>query len=74
MAAASMRTEVMDSKFTTSSLQPSDVTSLAEAILIQTLEFCATKLNLENSETVAERLQQGDRITLRYWSIGQGRK
>ena len=74
MAAASMRTEVMDSKFTTSSLQPSDVTSLAEAILIQTLEFCATKLNLENSETVAERLQQGDRITLSHWRYGLAKK
>lgn len=74
MTTASMRTEVIDVKFTASSFRPSDVTSLAEAILTQTLEFCAAKLNLDNSETVAERLQQGDRITLSHWHYGLAKK
>jgi hypothetical protein len=65
MTSASTRTEVNDVKFTTSSSQPSDVTSLAEAILTQALEFCATKLNLESYETAVERLQQGDNIGIK---------
>ena len=67
MTTASARTEVMDVKLATSSLQRSDVTSLAEAILARALEFCATKLNLESYETVVERLLQGDNITFSYW-------
>jgi hypothetical protein len=74
MTSASTRTEVNDVKFTTSSSQPSDVTSLAEAILTQALEFCATKLNLESYETAVERLQQGDNITFSYWRYGLAKK
>jgi hypothetical protein len=74
MTSASTRTEVTDVKFTTSSSQPSDVTSLAEAILTQALEFCATKLNLESYETAVERLQQGDNIAFSYWRYGLAKK
>lgn len=73
MTGASTPTQVMGVRFT-ASLQPSDVTSMAEAIVSEALEFCAGKLNINGSEAVAYRLRQGDGTTYKYWQYGLAKK
>jgi hypothetical protein len=67
------RTKAMDVSFTTS-LRPSDVTSVGEAIVAEALEFCAWKLNIDSSEAVVYRLRQGDGVTYQYWRHGLAKK
>jgi hypothetical protein len=50
--------------------RPSDVVSVAEAVLDRAVEFCAQKLNHITPEAVIDLLRQGDHSTYRYWLYG----
>ena len=74
MTGTIVQTDVKAVKSTTSSLQPTDITSMAETILSQALEFCAQKLALDGSQYVVNHLQQDDHTTYRYWRYGLAKR
>ena len=61
------QTEMRDVKFTEVSLRPPDVSSIADTILSQALDFCAQKLNFDNPNAVVDYLRQGDYTAYTYW-------
>jgi hypothetical protein len=52
----------------------SDVSSLAEAVLAQALEFCAQKMGLSTRQAAIHLLRQGDTSACQYWRFGLARQ
>ncbi|MFW6082879.1 MAG: hypothetical protein ACOC8C_02365 [Chloroflexota bacterium] len=51
-----------------------DASSTAEVVLEEGLAFCAEKAGLESTQTVVQRLREGDCAVLDYWRYGLAKK
>lgn len=61
MSKVMQQPEVVDVKAVSLALRMPNAASTAENILSQAMEFCAKKMGVDSSQTVIERLKEGDR-------------
>jgi hypothetical protein len=68
------RTEEVDVKATAAPFRWPDASSTAKVIVDEGLAFCARKADVEDTQTVIERLRQGDATVYHYCRYGLAKK
>jgi len=73
-ATSNQRKKVMDSRLTEPPLQLPDAASIAENALIQALEFCAQKMDLDGHLAAADHVRRGNSTACTYHCYGIARR